>query len=123
MSSSYWVTSAQSNNSQVFGTSFSIFKSVCWSQKKMCLSVTKYKCVCRSQNSHTRSCITCHMSHVTCQVSHIKCCMSAVTMSHVPNANSHSHRPSSCLLPNFPNRKCVYVTKYINVSVSHKIVI
>ena len=49
MSSSHWVSSAQSNNSQAFGgcTSFSSFKSVCQSQNR--------KCVCQSQNSHIES--------------------------------------------------------------------
>ena len=43
--------------------------------------------------------VTCHMSHVTCQVQHIMCWMSPDTMSHIPNANSHSHRPYSWILP------------------------
>ena len=56
MSSSNWVNSEQSNNSQVFGgcTRFLIFKSVFWSQNRKCVcQLLNIKCVCRSQNSHT----------------------------------------------------------------------
>ena len=58
-----------------------------------------------------------------CHISNIKLFMSLVTMSHVPNANSLSHRPYSYLLPYFPNRKCICKSQNIKMSVSHKIVI
>ena len=58
MSSSHWVSSAQSFNSQAFGgcTRFSILKSVCRSQNRKCVCQSQNrKCVCQSQNSHVES--------------------------------------------------------------------
>ena len=45
-----------------------------------------------------KACVTCHISRVTCYVPRVMCRVSHVAchLSPVTNANSHSHRTSSC---------------------------